>query len=223
LRTPQAASPKLTLKVLGLTVSRTALAALSALLFAIPALDMVVEDRDDGSTGDLGVDAYPSRTPGKPASPSTQPPSSTPAGPPSTQPPAGSVPPPTRRPVVHYDCGNDNSNIGKYVPAGRYWQNEFTAQGAWITGGWVLIGANTDGGDHRARVGVYAASGLSNPLAEVVVAVTGYDGESFAFPSPVHVARGQHLYLAVGGIGDFTAYDNRSGCFIGRVVGYDTS
>jgi len=121
--------------------------------------------------------------------------------------------------VVHYDCPNDNSNIGKYVPAGRYWENSFTALGTRVTGGWVLIGANTDGGDHRARVGIYAGSGRAGPLAEATVAVTGYDGEAFSFPSPVRVSPGQRLYLAASGVGDFTAYDNRSGCFIGRVDG----
>lgn len=129
-------------------------------------------------------------------------------------------PAPTHSPVVHYDCPNDNSNIGKYVPPGRYWENPFVARGQWITGGSVGIGANVDGHDHRARIGIYRGSGRSSPVSEVVVPVTGYDGESFSLPNPIRVTAGERLFLAVSGIGDFTAYDNRSGCFIGRVEGY---
>jgi hypothetical protein len=132
--------------------------------------------------------------------------------------PAPSAPPPSgATPVTHYDCANDNSNIGKYIKPGTYWQNGFMAQGSRITGGWVAIGANTDGGDHRAQVGIYSAGGVA--LSTVVLPVTGYDGESFTLPSPLAVSVGQSLYLRVTGIGDFTAYDNRSGCFIGHVEG----
>lgn len=74
-------SPKRVLKLLGRTVSRAALSALSALLFAIPALDMVVENRDDGSTGDLGVDVYPRRT-STPAPDPHAPPATDPGQPP---------------------------------------------------------------------------------------------------------------------------------------------
>lgn len=166
----------------------------------------------------------PGSTPPPVASPasatSPQGPSASPAPPPSPAPSSPQpTPPPAPRPVVHYDCPNDNSNIGKYVPPGRYWENSFTVHGTRITGGWVLVGADTDGGDHRARVGIYSGSGHSGPLAEVIVAVTGYDGEAFSFPSPARVSPGQRLYLAASGVGDFTAYDNRSGCFIGRVNG----
>jgi len=48
--------------------------------------------------------------------------------------------------------------------------------------------------------------------------VTGYDGEAFSFGHP-RVTPGERLYLTVSDVGDFTAYDNRSGCFIGRVDG----
>jgi hypothetical protein len=149
----------------------------------------------------------PAKSSKPPAPP--QPPKTSPAPPP----PAGPSP------VVHYDCANDNSNIGKYVPAGHYWQNPFTSTGHLITGGFVLIGANTDGIDHRARVGIYSGSGIGTPLATTVVNVTGYDGESFTLSPPLAVQPGQQLYLSVVGIGNFTAYDNRSGCFIGRVDG----
>jgi hypothetical protein len=134
-------------------------------------------------------------------------------------PPTNPAPPPPV-PVVHYNCPNDNSNIGKYVPPAHYWQNVFTAQGSSITGGWVNIGAKVDGGNHQARVGIYGSAGLANPLAETILAVTGYDGESFVLSSALKTFPGQQLYLTVIGVGDFTAYDNVSGCFIGRVDGY---
>jgi hypothetical protein len=173
----------------------------------------------------VGVKASPNPSQGTPA---TTPPivSSSPpltrSGPPASQPspPSSLAPAPTHRPVVHYNCPNDNSNIGKYVPPGRYWENDFVAQGQWVTGGSVGIGANTDGRDHRARIGIYRGSGRGGALGEVIVPVTGYDGEAFSFPSPIRVMPGDRLYLAVSGVGDFTAYDNRSGCFIGRVDGY---
>ncbi|MEV4638028.1 hypothetical protein AB0J80_11810 [Actinoplanes sp. NPDC049548] len=123
--------------------------------------------------------------------------------------------------VSHYDCVNDNSDIGRYVPAGRYWENDFVARGATVTGGWVLIGAADDGADHRARVGIYTGTGRARPLAEIELSARGYDGESFEFPKPITVDPGQRLWVAVSGIGDFTAYDNQSGCFIARVNGYE--
>ena len=167
-----------------------------------------------GSTLATRPNAAPST---KPPSPRASSPATAPTSPPVSPAPTAS---PAPLPVVHYDCPNDNSNIGKYISAGKYWENDFIAQGQRITGGWVLIGANTDGGDHRARIGIYTGSGRSGALAEVIAQVTGYDGESFSFSSPARVSKGQRLYLAVSGVGDFTAYDNRSGCFIGRVDGF---
>ena len=120
-------------------------------------------------------------------------------------------------PVVHYDCPNTNG-VGKYVPPDHYWQNPFTTRGAVITGGWLLLGANSDGGDHRAKIGIYTGPNRAGPLGEVVQQVTGYDGESFTFPTPIRVTPGQTLYVTVTGVGDLTAYDN--GCFIGRVDGF---
>ena len=56
-------------------------------------------------------------------------------------------------------------------------------------------------------------------MSTVVVPVRGYSGQSFALPNPLAVTPGQRLYLSVVGVGDFTAYDNRGGCFIGRLDG----
>ena len=169
--------------------------------------------------GSTGPEPEPSNTDRPSATqPTRQPPTPTNTRPP----PSSSVKPPnnpTPQPVDHFDCANDNSNMGHYIPRGRYWQQSFASRGATVTGGWVLIGAHTDGGNHRARVGIYAGSGLSAPLATVEVAVTGYDGEHFQFPSPVRVSQGQRLFLAVQGIGDFTAYNSGSGCFISHVSG----
>ena len=89
------------------------------------------------------------------------------------------------------------------MPSGHYWQNAFVAQGSRITGGWVLIGAATDGGNHQARIGTYGSAGLRNPLTAVVIQVTGYEGESFSLPGPLVVSPGQQLYLTVVGVGDF--------------------
>jgi hypothetical protein len=155
----------------------------------------------------------------------------TPAATRTTQPPATQAQPqpqpnpqptqaaPAPVPVTHYSCANDNSNRGHYIPAGRYWQNAFTARGTRITGGFVLIGAAADGHSHTARVGIYGSAGLGVPLATVDVNTSGYDGETFALPQPLDVRPGQQLFLTVVGVGDFTAYDNVSGCFIGRVDG----
>jgi hypothetical protein len=213
--------PGHTIKVLGITVSRALLGVLTVVLRAIPAIDMAIESRDGGSQDTIQIDAggnptTPGPAPTTPrAAPAPQQPNPGNNPPPAPPPP----PPPTVKDVVHYDCANDNSNIGKYVPSGHYWQNIFTAQGSRITGGWVLIGANTDGGDHRARIGIYGSPGLGSPLATVDVQVTGYDGEAFSLPGALAVSPGQQLYLTVLGVGDFTAYDNRSGCLIGRVNG----
>lgn len=120
---------------------------------------------------------------------------------------------------MHYDCANDNSDLGHYVPRDRYWQEGFVSRGTSITEGWLLLGADENGNDHRARVGIYTGSGRTGALAEVEVFVGGYDGESFTFPSPVAVHPGQQLYVAVTGIGDLTAHDSRAGWFIGRLTG----
>jgi hypothetical protein len=155
----------------------------------------------------------------------TSPPATTPRPGPRPAPPShGATPPapppanpPPATPVTHYDCANDNSNLGHYIRSGTYWQEAFTAQGSRVLGGWVLIGAHQDGGDHRARIGIYGGPGLSAPLGSTVVNVGGYDGESFQLSAPV--TKGQQVYLAVSGIGDFTAYDSRAGCFIAHVTG----
>jgi hypothetical protein len=128
-------------------------------------------------------------------------------------------PPPQVVPGLHYNCPNDNSNIGKYVPPGRYWQNDFIVSGSTITGGFVLVGANDDGSNHTARVGIYTGPGMASPLSTVDIPVHGYGGQNFTLPNSLPVTPGQRLYLTVVGVGDFTAYDNRSGCFIGRVDG----
>ena len=126
--------------------------------------------------------------------------------------------------VTDYNCVNDNSNNGHYVPANHYWEEEFTAQGASITGGYLLLGANEDGGNHIARIGIYTGADRSGALAEVEQQVVGYGGVTFTFPSPTAVSPGQRLHLAATGVGDFTAYDERpsngeEGCFIGRLEG----
>jgi hypothetical protein len=158
-----------------------------------------------------------------PPTPPARAPTPTPTGapvPPSLTPTPVLPPhnPTTPQPIDHYDCANDSSDIGHYVPRDRYWQQAFISRGATVSGGWVLLGAHTDGDNHRALVGIYARSGLSSPLATTVVDVTGSDGEHFQFQSPVRVSPGQQLYLAVQGIGDFTAYNSRAGCFISHIV-----
>jgi uncharacterized protein YraI len=126
-------------------------------------------------------------------------------------------------PVTHYNCPNGPA-LGHYVPANRYWEQNFTAQGTSITGGWLLLGANTGDHDHTAKIGIYTGSNRSGPLAETYKQVSGYDGEDFAFPAPIPVTPGQQLYVAVTGVGDFTAYDQVvngiDGCFIGRIDGF---
>jgi hypothetical protein len=127
--------------------------------------------------------------------------------------------------VTHYNCGGTADAFGHYVPGGRHWGNDFAAQGSIITGGYLVIGANTDGGDHRAVIGIYTGgpTPLSGALGEVTVSVNGYSGVSFAFPTPIHVTPGQSLWIGATGIGDFTAYDQNNGgadgCFTGRVDG----
>jgi hypothetical protein len=128
-------------------------------------------------------------------------------------------------PITDYNCPNDNSNNGHYVPANRYWEQEFTAQGTSIAGGYLLLGANEDGGDHIAKIGIYTGADRSGALAEIEQQVVGYGGVTFSFPTPIAVRPGQQLHIAATGIGDFTAYDERpsngeEGCFIGRIEGY---
>jgi hypothetical protein len=155
---------------------------------------------------------------GQPAGPSG---SGSPGNPNSAggSPSPASVPTGSGRPVLHYDCPNDNSNIGHYVPSGRHWSEAFTAQGTSISRGHLQLGANADGGDHRARIGIYSAGQLAGPIQEVVVPVVRYTGVDFQLPQPLVVTPGQRYYLTATGVGDFTAYDNRAGCFIGRLEG----
>lgn len=160
----------------------------------------------------LPVVPQPEVVPQQPQKPPQDPPAPTTAGP-QPQPPAP-------HPVVHYDCANDNSNIGHYVPANKTWYEGFVAQGRTITSGWVLIGAHENGANHAGYVQIYTGPLRTGQLlGQVQVNAIGYDGEPFAFPSPVQVSVGQQLYLHVTGIGDFTAYDSRAGCFIARLDG----
>ncbi len=142
----------------------------------------------------------------------------------------GSSPPPTPPPpapqaVVHYDCPGTPNAFGHYVPAGKHWGNDFIAHGHAITGGSLLIGANTDGNDHRATIGIYTGGPytLSGLLGAVTVPVSGYGGVSFTFPTPISVTPGESLWLVASGVGDFTGYDQNNGgadgCFIGRLNG----
>jgi hypothetical protein len=130
-------------------------------------------------------------------------------------------------PVTHYNCPNDNSNNGHYVPANHYWEQEFTSQGTSITGGFLLLGANVGDHDHTARIGVYTGSNRSGALEEIEQQVVGYGGVNFTFPTPIAVGQGQQLHIAATGVGDFTAYDELTngvdGCFIGRIDGYTAS
>jgi hypothetical protein len=130
----------------------------------------------------------------------------------------------THVPVRHYDCPGTPNAFGHYVPSGKYWGNSFTAQGGRITAANLAIGAASDGGDHRATIGIYTGGDRSGPLEEVTVNVTGYDGETVTFPTPIGVTPGQSLWVIATGVGDFTAYDrndnNVDGCFEGWVDGW---
>jgi hypothetical protein len=130
-------------------------------------------------------------------------------------------------PVTDYNCPNDNSNNGHYVPANHYWEQEFTSQGTSITGGFLLLGANIGDHDHTARIGVYTGTNRSGALGEIEQQVVGYSGVNFTFPTPIAVSPGQHLHIAATGVGDFTAYDEFTngvdGCFIGRIDDYSSS
>ena len=131
----------------------------------------------------------------------------------------GQQPPSAGQAIDQYQCANDYSNIGTYVARGHYWHNNFVAQGGLITGGSVGLGANSDGRNHTAEVGIYGDSGLTRPLGVVSVNVSGYGGVRFSFTHPVSVAAGEELYFGVKGVGDFTVYDNRTGCMIGDLEG----
>lgn len=136
------------------------------------------------------------------------------------------TPEPTPTPVTDYNCPYTPEAFGHYVPAGTHWGNNFTAQGSTITGGSLRLGANEDGGNHQASIGIFTGGPytLSGELGSVTVNVSGYSGVNFTFPSPIHVALGQELWLVATGIGNFTAYDQNDsgsdGCFIGSLNGY---
>jgi hypothetical protein len=129
------------------------------------------------------------------------------------------------QPVLHYNCTGTPSPFGHYVPVGRHWGNDFIAQGSSISGGYLLLGANPAGGDHRATIGIYTGgpTPLSGALGEVTVSVSGYGGVNFTFPKPIAVSSGQSLWVGATGIGNFTAYDQNNGgadgCLIGRLDG----
>lgn len=141
---------------------------------------------------------------------------------------AASGNPPAGQPqaVTHYACQSTPNAFGHYVPAGKHWGNDFVAQGRTITGGYLLIGANPDGNNHEATIGVFTGGpySLSGQLGSVTVAVSGYGGASFTFAQPIPVTPGESLWLVASGIGDFTAYDQNvagaDGCFIGRLEGF---
>jgi surface antigen len=137
-------------------------------------------------------------------------------------PPPAEVPPAS---VTDYNCPYTPEAFGHYVPAGKHWGNNFTAQGSTITGGSLRLGADEDGGDHQASIGIFTGGPytLSGELGSVTVNVSGYGGVNFTFPSPIHVTPGQALWLVASGIGNFTAYDQNDsgsdGCFIGSLSG----
>lgn len=135
-----------------------------------------------------------------------------------------SNPPPAPKSVAHYNCAGTPNAFGHYVPAGKYWGNDFVAQGRTITGGYLLIGANTGDHDHSARIGIYTGPSRTGALGETTLQVSGYGGASFTFPAPIQVSPGQQLWITASGIGDFTAYDQNNGgadgCFIGRIDGF---
>jgi hypothetical protein len=116
-----------------------------------------------------------------------------------------------------YECPNDSSNIGIYVPPGHYWHNDFVANGTSIIGGSIGLGANDDDLNHEAEVGVYEDPGLTRPLRTSVVSVAGYQGVHFSFAEPLATTPGATLYLGARGIGGVTVYDNRVGCMIGTL------
>jgi hypothetical protein len=128
--------------------------------------------------------------------------------------------------VTQYSCPGTANAFGHYVPAGHWWANSFTAQGSTIAGGFLLMGANQDGNNHQATVGVYTGgpSPLTGELGSVTVNVVGYGGVNFTFGQPIQVVPGESLWIGATGIGDFTAYDQNNGgsdgCFIGNLEGF---
>jgi hypothetical protein len=133
-------------------------------------------------------------------------------------------PPPPPVAVGHYNCGNTANAFGHYVPGGKYWGNDFVAQGSTITGGSLAMGANVGDHDHSARIGIYTGPTRTGALGETVVQVVGYGGVNFTFSPAIHVTPGQQLWVSATGIGDFTAYDQNNGgadgCFIGHLDGF---
>jgi hypothetical protein len=127
--------------------------------------------------------------------------------------------------VTHYTCPSTPNAFGHYVPGGKHWGNDFVASGSIVTGGYLLLGANNDGHDHRAVIGVYTGgpAPLTGVLGQLTVDVSGYGGVAFTFPQAVHVTPRQSLWIAATGIGDFTAYDQNyggaDGCLIGHLNG----
>jgi hypothetical protein len=118
-----------------------------------------------------------------------------------------------------YSCPNDYGNGGHYIPPGHYWQDSFVANGTVINAGSLELGANEDGQNHQATVGIWSDPGLTNPVTTTVVNVVGYDGVQFALPQAT-VVPGRTYYLGVRAIGTLTAYDRiDTNCFIGTVVG----
>jgi surface antigen len=139
---------------------------------------------------------------------------------------ANSAPPSNPVAVTHYSCASTAGAFGHYVPVGKHWADSFVAQGSTITGGYLDLGANQDGSNHQADIGIYTGgpNTLSGELGHVTVSVSGYGGANFTFPQPVRVTPGQSLWLVAVGIGDFTAYDENNagadGCFIGSLQGF---
>jgi hypothetical protein len=142
----------------------------------------------------------------------------------TTSPPPPPPPPPPAA-VTHYNCPGTAASIGHYVPGGKHWGNDFIAAGTVITGGHLVIGANTDGGNHQATIGIFTGgpNALSGQLGTTTVNVSGYGGVDFTFSPAIHVNAGESLWLEAVGIGDFTAYDQSNGgadgCFEGSLVG----
>ena len=134
-------------------------------------------------------------------------------------------PSPSPQTVTHYNCPDTPSAFGHYVPAGKHWGNDFIAQGSTISGGHLDIGANVDGNNHQASIGIFTGGPdtLSGELGSVTVNVNGYGGVNFTFPLTIHVTPGESLWLVASGSGDFTAYDQNNGgadgCFIGNLQG----
>lgn len=139
---------------------------------------------------------------------------------------AAPAPPPSGpTAVTHYNCTGTPEAFGHNIPPGKHWGNNFTAQGSIITGGYLLVGAAEDGGNHQASIGIFTGGPytLSGELGSVTVNVSGYGGTNFTFPTPIHVTPGQELWLVASAIGYITGYDQNNGgsdgCFIGSLTG----